>query len=120
MVRVVAAALVAASVLLAVEPLRFQPRHIVQKIPDAKDVRERINSAIRDFVASRANDGLNLTPEESAKHFVGEYHKLLPEQKAPGMHWFVYKTVNVLRAAPPVISLEGFAESYYGGAYPRS
>lgn len=121
-----------ASAALAAEPLQFEPRHMeatrpgcgdatkgcahadfnyVEAVSGPEEVCARINAGIRDYLVSRPNDGLNLTPQEYAQHFVAGY------QNFNGAKWFLDKTVKVLRVTPPVISLEGTESSYAGGAH---
>lgn len=128
--RIILIAALAAAILMAAEPFRFEPRHIAQKIPNCEaeftyveivsgpvEARDRINTAIRDFVVSRPGDDLVLTPEQYARHFVAECDKTRRETNGQFLHWSVGKSVKVLRASPALISLEAYSESYYGGAH---
>jgi hypothetical protein len=130
MVRIAVMAAIFASVVMAAEPLRFEPRHLAQKIPNCEAeftyvemvdgpalARDRINAAIRDFVVSRPGDDLVLTPEQYAKHFVTECDQARREANDSFLHWSESKSVKVVRASPPLISLEAFSESYYGGVH---
>ena len=89
----------------------------VQLVSGPEDVREKINAAIREAVASRPSDDLKLTPVEYADHFVAGYEQVRRETKNFQQQWTLSKTVKVSRAAPPAISLEYSEWSYTGGAH---
>ncbi len=133
MARFALLALLIAGQLAVAQPLLFQPREIDRKVPgcgDAQDgcvhaeldwadaisgtepLRGRINAAVLAFLGGK------LTPEEYAAGFVRSY------QDAPkhllNERWYVWKKVKLLRAMPPVISLECSQSSFTGGAHPSS
>jgi hypothetical protein len=72
-------------------------------------VRDRINSAI---VASVVENG-KFPPGEFVNGFIAGYTPEFPNQQ-----WYLSKKVSVLRATPPVFSVDCYEESFTGGAHP--
>jgi hypothetical protein len=128
---------IVASVAAAQEPLRFETRHVEEKIAGCGDarkgcahaeltyveavsgpagVRERINAGIRKFIVSPQGDGVKPTdaPEEFAKDFLRDWKKEEKESR----QWLLERSMKVLRAMPPVVSLECDSSEYEGGAHP--
>jgi hypothetical protein len=124
MLRLILMAIVLTARLMAAEPLRFEPRHIEQRIAgcgNEKDgcahadftyvelvsgpraIRERINAAIRKRV------GEGSTPGERARGFLALFGRPRTAQAN-----FLSGSVEVLRAAPPVVSLE-YSDCYFTG-----
>ena len=112
------------------QPVRYEHRHISRTLPGCGDaklgclsanldyvevvsgaplVRERINSAILAFLV----EGGKLTPDAYLNEFTKSY---APD--SPGLRWYLSKNVAVLRATPPVFSVECYEESFTGGAHP--
>ncbi len=83
----------------------------------APEVRDRINHAIAEYLVGRPRDGLNLTPDQYADKFIADY---TVASNPMGTRWSLEKTVKVLRATPPVISLECSEWSFTGGAHGNS
>ena len=123
-----AALLVAAS--FAAEPLRWENRHIDEMRPgcdDAKDgcahaeftylemvagpaaARERINAAVRECLLSRPGDDNKWTPEEYARNFV--------KDDGTGARLRLFKSIKVLRSAPPFFTIEYSDWAFYGGVH---
>jgi hypothetical protein len=136
MIAAVLAVLVLA--LPAAGQLTFESRRVEQKIEGCGDptdgcvhvefkfveltsgppaLRDRVNAAIRKALVSRPKDGLTLTPEEYAKHFVGEYERVRHDTTGFQQRWSLNKTVKPIRTTPPVICLESSEWSETGGAH---
>jgi|SRR5215471_13113461 len=109
------------NLLHAAEPLRTAQRHLEDCLPGAKAeftfvevvsgpeaIRDRINTAIRERLKQRPRGGIASSPEECARKFVGAYRD--------GAPWSLSKSVKVLRATPPVFTIEYSEWSYTGNA----
>jgi hypothetical protein len=90
----------------------------VEAVSGPPTVRDKINSAIVRLQLARPGGDLASLPEDYAQRFIRNYQES-PRMFA-GQRWFLSKTVKVLRATPPVFSLELWEESYAGGAHPSS
>jgi hypothetical protein len=119
--------------LTAAEPLRLERRRMERKVggcgshgcfsalfeyPELVSgplaVRARINAAIRAWLGSRHGDGPDLTPEEYLRQFAAENEQILAESSRPEeVQGSLEKSIKVLRATPPVLSLECTESSYF-------
>jgi hypothetical protein len=141
--RVILLAAVGCAVASGADPLRLEPRVLERKSPGCSDqkspcgyariewvevvsgpreVRDRMNRAILDAVATGPPGKANpegprrATPAEIAQDFVQEYLKDRHGTTSQ-LGWSLDGGAQVLRNRAPVLSLEFSSESYAGGAH---
>ena len=112
------------------QPVRTAPRHVSRVVPGCGDPKAGCSSATLDYVEvisgpAQARERINaailaylvedkkLTPLQYADDFNKQYQPVSDAQQ-----WDLIENVAVLRAAPPVFSVECYREEYVGGAHP--
>jgi hypothetical protein len=132
---IAAAVLVAASAVLA-QPVTYESRRVERVLPGcgddkngcahveldyveitggaAPDVCDRINQAIVDNLV---HGGPKMAPEQYADRFIANY---TIEDNPRGVQWALERKIKILRATPPMISLESSEFGFTGGAHPYS
>ncbi len=130
MTRFILIAALAVAQVASAQPIRYANRSISRTLPgcgNAKTgcahaelnyaevvsgpplVRDRISCAILALLV----EGGKVTPGEYVNGFIAEY---APD--SPGLRWYLFKKVALLRATPPVFSVQCHEESFRGGAHP--
>ncbi|HMD70333.1 MAG TPA: RsiV family protein [Bryobacteraceae bacterium] len=131
MTRIIAIAILAIGRLAVAQPLQYETRHVTRTVPGCGDAkggcahvelnyievasgpplaRGRINSAILAYLV----DGGKLTPQEYVNDSIKDFLTV-----SPGHQGYLLKNVTMLRATPPLFSVECSLESFELGGQPH-